>query len=67
MRGVRKCMKPVIKKAEELGFSVSRTRSGHLKFTQPGCTPVFASTTPGDRHAAPNTVALLRRSYRGEL
>lgn len=67
MKGVHKCMKPAIRAAEELGFKTARTRNGHLKFSQPGCAPVFAPTTPGDPRSVQNAVSLIRRSYRGDI
>lgn len=57
--------KAVIEAGHALGFTVTRTAGDHLRFSKPGCEPVFASGTPGDRRAVQNAVSALRRSARG--
>lgn len=46
------------------GWSVVRTPGGHLKFSKPGCTPIYASSTAGDYRADRNARAQLRRADR---
>lgn len=67
MRAPGKRAREVIAYAESLGFRTSFTRHNHLKFTCPGCRPVFTSGTPGDVRSLHNARALLRRSLRGDL
>lgn len=46
------------------GWRVVRTPGGHLKFTKPGCAPIYTGSTPGDRRAGLNARAQLRRASR---
>ncbi|WP_185266005.1 type II toxin-antitoxin system HicA family toxin [Halopseudomonas xiamenensis] len=48
--------------AISLGWQVSRTRGGHIRFTKPGYPPIYTSSTPSDPRAALNARALLRRA-----
>lgn len=50
--------------ARRLGFEVSRTKGGHLRFDKVGVGVVFFSGTPGDRRAILNGIAKLRRVVR---
>lgn len=50
--------------ARGLGFEVSRTKGGHLRFDKPGVGAVYFSSTPGDRRAILNGIAKLRRAVR---
>lgn len=43
------------------GWTVSRTSGGHIRFTKPGCPPIYTSSTPSDPRSALNARALLRR------
>lgn len=53
----------MIRTAEKAGWTVVPTRNGHLKWVSPnGGTPVFSASTPSDKRAIKNHVALLRRS-----
>lgn len=50
-----KDLKPLIRKAEKQGWTVTRTRGDHLKWTGPsGGTPYFSSSTPSDSRAVIN-------------
>ena len=55
-------LRRVTEEAEALGFSISRTRNGHLRFDLTGVPAVFFSSTPGDHRAILNGVAKLRRA-----
>ncbi len=55
----------LLKYAQSLGFSVDITRNSHFRFTKPGCTPVFSSSSPSDQRALNNAKADLRRSDAG--
>lgn len=48
--------------AASLGWSVSRTSGGHIRFTKPGCSPIFTSSTPSDPRAVMNARVKIRRS-----
>lgn len=50
--------------AADHGWQISLTQGGHLRFTKPGRGPVFSSSTPSDRRAFRNALAMLRRSDR---
>ena len=52
----------VVAAAKELGFTWELTRGNHMKFTKPGCPPVYTAFTPSDRRAASNAIATLRRA-----
>lgn len=57
--------KRVIAVALALGFALSYTRGGHMKFTRDGSPPVFTSSTPSDHRTLKNCEARLRRVARG--
>ena len=59
-----KRLKPLIDFALKEGWEVARTAGGHLKFTKPGLPPIYTASTPGDRRAGLNALALLRRTDR---
>lgn len=59
-------IRQLVEEAEALGFTMTKTRGGHLRFDRPGCQPVFSASTPGDRRTANNTLSQLRRSARGQ-
>lgn len=58
----QKALMALLTYARQSGWAVHRTSGGHLKFTKPGCRPVYTSSTPGDHRAVRNARALLRRS-----
>lgn len=53
--------------ASSAGWSVKRTNGGHLRFSKPGRPFIFTSSTPSDRRAYLNALAMLRRADRQEL
>ncbi|MBG6493845.1 type II toxin-antitoxin system HicA family toxin [Pseudomonas aeruginosa] len=59
-----KRLKPLIDFALKEGWEGARTAGGHLKFTKPGLPPIYTGSTPGDRRAGLNALALLRRTDR---
>lgn len=58
---------PLLAYAWTAGWSVTRTRGGHLRFAKPGRAAIFTSSTPSDRRAYLNAMAMLRRADRQEL
>lgn len=52
----------LINEAKKLGFDVTITAGGHLRFQLPGRPPVFGSSTSSDVRAVRNIRAKLRRS-----
>lgn len=62
MKGCCESTKRVINFARELGFSVSRTRGGHLRFTRENGPTVFFSGSPSDRRSMQNGLSKLRRA-----
>lgn len=58
---VGKALQPLLDYAESHGFSVRRTRGGHLRLSKRGRPPVFAPSTPSDYRSVQNAVAQLRR------
>lgn len=61
-----KDLKPLLRSAEKQGWTISRTRGDHLKWTHPdGGMPYFSSSTPGDSRAVHNIRKdLMRRGLR---
>lgn len=58
----KKELKPLIKRAEAQGWSITPTRGGHLRWTGPtGGQPYFSSSTPSDSKAVHNITADLRK------
>jgi len=63
--GTLKLKKPIQDLADyatSLGWKVSRTRGGHIRFTKEGYPPIYTSSTPSDPRAGLNARALLRRA-----
>jgi len=58
---------PLFAYAWTAGWSASRTNGGHLRFSKPGRPFIFTSSTPSDRRAYLNALAMLRRADRQEL
>ena len=54
-------MRELVEFAMQLGYAVERSKSGHIKFTQPGISPTFTSSTPSDCRAWLNCKARLKR------
>jgi len=55
----------VMREAEALGFTCSRTSKGHFKLEKAGCQTIFAGSTPSKfGRGNENTIAQLRRSAR---
>lgn len=54
-------LKRVVRYAQDHGWNVKRTRGGHVRFTRPGCPPVFTGFSPSDARAEKNALARLRR------
>lgn len=52
----------MLKLADELGYTASRTKKGHFKFSKPGRTPIFAPSSPSDYRSVKNVLADLRRA-----
>lgn len=70
IHGGRRCGKSVFALfayACTAGWSITRTRGGHLRFAKPGRAAIFTSSTPSDRRAYLNALAMLRRADRQEL
>ncbi|CAI8952543.1 hypothetical protein [Pseudomonas soli] len=62
LRGAHDSVRRLAEFALSEGWTLSRSNSGHLKFSKSGFTPIFTSCTPSDRRTELNTRALLRRS-----
>lgn len=56
-------LQQVIKKAQQEGWVITRTRGSHLRFfpPRPGSAIVFFSGTPGDHRAVRNLATKLKR------
>lgn len=54
--------KRLVEFAKQHGFSLERTKGSHLKFTRPGVTSVFFSSTTSDRRAALNCKSQIRHA-----
>ena len=62
---LHKEMKQTVRQYRRLGFSVSRTRRGHLRFEHPSMEGrVIGSSTPSDRRANRNLKAKIRRYWK---
>jgi hypothetical protein len=66
-RQLRKPAYSLLAYAWTAGWSITRTRGGHLRFAKPGRPSIFTSSTPSDRRAYLNALAMLRRADRQEL
>lgn len=58
-------MRELVNFAEGIGYSVELTKGKHLKFTLPGVSPVFTSSTPSDYRSWANCRARLKRLVSG--
>lgn len=59
-----KRLRDLIEFAVGEGWRVKRTSGGHLKFTKPGHTSIYTSSTASDHRASLNARAELRRATR---
>lgn len=64
LRGTRENLRQLVEFAEANGWSVSRTRGGHIRFTKPGLGSIYTSSTPSDYRSELNAKARLRRADR---
>ncbi|TBU78198.1 hypothetical protein [Phytopseudomonas daroniae] len=65
--GGRRCGKrlwPLFLYAKEFGWTVAKTNGGHLRITKPGRPIIHTSSTPSDRRAVHNALAMLVRADR---
>jgi len=62
LRGAHESVRRLAKFAIDEGWTLSRSNSGHLKFSKAGFTPIFTSCTPSDRRTERNARAQLRRA-----
>lgn len=53
--------------ARRSGWAVRFTNGGHLRFSKPGRPIIHTSSTPSDRRAYLNALAMLRRADRQAL
>ena len=53
--------------ADDHGWTPQRTNGGHLRFTKPGRPIIHTSSTPSDRRAVRNALAMLVRADRGRM
>lgn len=63
-RHVGKDLQDLVAFAQAEGWTVTRTGSGHLRFTKPGRTPIFTSSTASDFRSDRNARSRLRRADR---
>ncbi len=56
-----KHLQEVIRRAQVPVVAIRRTGGGHWRIETPGG-PIFTSSTPGDRRATNNAIAMLRRA-----
>lgn len=61
-----RALKRVVRFAIAHGWSVERTRGGHVRFIKSGCPPVFTGFSPSDARAERNVLARLRRVQKQE-
>ncbi|SFY07881.1 hypothetical protein [Azotobacter vinelandii] len=62
LRRLKKSLRALAELASTEGWMLQRTRGGHLRFSKPGCAPIFMSSTPSDHRAFLNARAQLRQS-----
>ncbi len=62
LRGAHESVRRLAEFALSEGWTLTRSNSGHLKFSKVGFTPIFTSCTPSDRRTSLNTRALIRRA-----
>lgn len=71
LRGAHDSVRRLAEFALAEGWTLTRSNSGHLKFSKAGFTPIFTSCTPSDHRTERNARAQLRRAeaqnciYRG--
>ena len=46
---------------EKRGWTAVGTNGGHIKYTKPGCPPVFGSRSPGDHRGLKNLRSMIER------
>ena len=63
LRGAHDSIRRLAEFAIGEGWTLTRSSSGHLKFSKAGCTPIFTSGTPSDYRTERNARAMLRRAY----
>lgn len=61
---MRKDVKQLIQFYERLGWIVSKTNGGHIRFKGPNGQVVFGSSTPSDWRSLANLKAQLNRAMR---
>ncbi|RMT95119.1 hypothetical protein ALP39_200459 [Pseudomonas marginalis pv. marginalis] len=64
LRGGDENLRQLVVFAEANGWTVSRTRGGHIRFTKPGLGSIHTSSTSSDYRAGLNAKARLRRAER---
>lgn len=62
LRGAHDGVRRLAEFALAEGWTLTRSNSGHLKFSKAGFTPIFTSCTPSDHRTERNIRALLRRA-----
>lgn len=62
---VHKSLRPLVRYAEEHGWTVEITKKPHLKFTAPERPTIFGSYTPSDYRAIKNIESKLRKAETG--
>ena len=62
-RRIDRDVRPLVKAAQQQGWTLDFTKSGHVKMIPPaGGAPIFASKTPSDHRSLKNFAAQLRRA-----
>lgn len=64
LRGSGENLRQLVNFAEANGWTVSRTRGGHIRFTKPGLGSIYTSFTASDYRAGRNAKARLLRAER---
>ena len=62
LRGAHESVRRLAKFAIAEGWTLTRSNSGHLKFSKAGFPPIFTSCSPSDHRTERNTRAQLRRA-----
>lgn len=47
--------------AGKRGWTATNTNGGHIKYTKPGCPPVFGARSPSDRRGLKNLRSMIER------
>lgn len=58
---VRQVYGATARAAVEQGWTIEMTRGGHVRWTAPSGRVIFSPSSPSDRRAIRNTIAMLRR------